>query len=216
MMNSEQGQQSHISKNSRAICVACKRPHSTCICHWVRPQSTAAEVIIVQHPLEVNQAKGSGRLLHLSLSGSVLIIGEVLTDATLALITDPTRQPMLLYPPTDPTGVSISIERQAESSDTPTPDPSALRLIVLDATWRKSRKMLHKNPLLQSLPRLALRDPPPSRYAIRKAHHPHQRSTLEATCEALLQLGEAPAPLQALLSAFDGFVAQQAAFTPPR
>ena len=35
-------------------------------------------------------------------------------------------------------------------------DPSRLRLIVLDGTWRKSRKMLYRNPLLQQLPRLSL------------------------------------------------------------
>ena len=34
--------------------------------------------------------------------------------------------------------------------------PSKLRLIVLDGTWRKSRKMLYLNPSLQLLPRLSL------------------------------------------------------------
>jgi len=48
--------------------------------------------------------------------------------------------------------------------------PAQLRLVVLDATWRKSRKLLHLHPLLQALPRLPLRDPPPSLYRIRKAH----------------------------------------------
>jgi DTW domain-containing protein YfiP len=52
-------------------------------------------------------------------------------------------------------------------------------MVVLDATWRKSRKMLHLNPALQALPRLAcehagfeLPDP--------QGHAPDQLSSLEA------------------------------------
>jgi DTW domain-containing protein YfiP len=88
-------------------------------------------------------------------------------------------------------------------------DPSQLRLIVLDGTWRKSRKILYLNPLLQQLPRLSLRDTPPSHYLIRKAHRPDQLSTLEATCAALIKLEGNAERFQPLLTAFDGFVAQQ-------
>lgn len=88
------------------------------------------------------------------------------------------------------------------------------RLVVLDATWRKSRKMLHLSPALQRLPRLALVDAPQGRYAIRKAHKPGQLSTLEATCAALAQLEGDAARWQPLLDAFDRFVARQQAFVP--
>jgi DTW domain-containing protein YfiP len=84
---------------------------------------------------------------------------------------------------------------------------------VLDATWRKSRKMLHLNPGLQTLPRLALEDVPASAYRIRKAHAPHQLSTLEAVAHALVQL-EGEQVAASLLGSFDAFVAHQAAFAP--
>ena len=87
--------------------------------------------------------------------------------------------------------------------------PSRLRLIVLDGTWRKSRKMLFLSPPLQKLPRLSLRGLPPSNYRIRKARHPDQLSTLEATCAALTQLERQAENFQALLTAFDVFLAQQ-------
>lgn len=190
----------------RPICDRCRRAHSTCICQWVRPQSTAVEIVILQHPLEVGETKGTGRLLHLSLSGSVLIACETLTDAATAIITNPQRQPFLLYPYTAEVSAAPC---DIPASNEPVQRRTGLRLIVLDATWRKSRKMLHLNPLLQSLQRLALHAPPPSRYGIRKSHQPHQLSTLEATCYALLQLGEPPEALQTLLQSFDGFVAQQ-------
>ena len=90
-----------------------------------------------------------------------------------------------------------------------------MRLVVLDGTWRKSRKMLHLNPLLQQLPRLALAQLPASRYRIRKARQLHQLSTLEACCAALAQLQNDAEPFEPLLAAFDGWVAQLLQARPP-
>ena len=71
--------------------------------------------------------------------------------------------------------------------------------------------MLYLNPGLQDLPRLALHDVPASAYRIRKAHAPHQLSTLEAAAVALAQLEGDAGQYRPLLQAFDGFVQQQAA-----
>lgn len=88
-------------------------------------------------------------------------------------------------------------------------EPARLRLVVLDGTWRKSRRMLWANPALQRLPRLALDDVPPSRYAIRKAHAPHQLSTLEAVECALRQLEPGNAAIAALGEAMQAFMEMQ-------
>ncbi len=211
----------------RPQCAICLRAQSACICQWIRPTAHAVEVVILQHPLESGHAKGSARLLHLSLPRSRLVCGEVFDESALhALLhapldgqhadtvpAQPPPQAILLYPDLAPD----------DASDRPAPPPQAiepgpltasarLRLIVLDGTWRKSRKMLYLNPLLQRLPRLALSDPPPSRYLMRKAHGAHQLSTLEATCHALMQLEHDEEKFQPLLTAFDGFVQQQLAF----
>jgi DTW domain-containing protein YfiP len=203
-----------IPNPKRATCATCLRPRQTCICRWIAPLDSAVELVILQHPLEVAQAKGSARLLHLSLAGSTLLAGEVFAvDELNRLLTSGGRTPVLLYP--DPPGdASSGIAPPPALSQELLLTPSKLRLIVLDGTWRKSRKMLCLNPLLHSLPRLALRGMPPSHYRIRKAHAPDQLSTLEAACYALMQLeGNAPKFLP-LLAAFDGFVAQQAEYTP--
>ena len=194
----------------RPACAACQRPEVTCICGLVTLTPHACEVLILQHPLEVHHAKNSARLLHLSLPGSSLVVGEAFDDAALHALMPEPRYTVLLYPPTaceghaapaplDPTQLSI---------------PSKLRLIVLDATWRKSRKMLHRSPALQRLPRLALDAVPQGRYAIRKAHKAGQLSTLEATCAALAQLDGGTARWQPLLAAFERFVARQQEFMP--
>jgi DTW domain-containing protein YfiP len=190
----------------RACCTTCLRAQSACICAWVRPVNVQASLLILQHPLEVANAKNSARLLHLCVAGSVLAVGESFDQAALdALLHADGRRPVLLYPET--AGV-LAVPAGS------LPPPDALRLVVLDATWRKSRKMLHLNPALQGLPRLALQDMPASTYRIRKAHAPDQLSTLEAAAYALGQLGSSMAAVAPLFDTFEGFVQQQAAFVP--
>ena len=189
------------------------------MCQWVRPITHPVEVLVLQHPLEVNQAKGSARLLCMSLPHSRLVTGEAFGEAELHIwLTQPwpgsavdsaPRQPVLLYPAT-PLNPAPSWPL---AGATETTDPRQVRLVVLDGTWRQSRAMLRLNPWLQHLPRLSLDDMPPSRYAIRKAHKPGQLSTLEATCAALAQLEGDGERFTPLLHAFDGFVASQMAFT---
>ena len=193
----------------RPTCAACLRAASACICRWIAPVHAQAALLVLQHPLEVHNAKNSARLLHLSVAGSALAVGEAFDAAQLdALLHADARTPVLLYPDT--------------ASDPLLPAPPAwqalpavqVRLVVLDATWRKSRKMLYLNPALQRLPRLALMDAAPSNYRIRKAHAPHQLSSLEAAALALGQLEGDAGRCQALLDAFGGFVQQQAAYDP--
>ncbi|MFC4930906.1 tRNA-uridine aminocarboxypropyltransferase [Massilia sp. GCM10023247] len=187
----------------RATCAACLRAQPACICRWVAPVQSAAALLILQHPLEVGNAKNSARLLHLSIPGSVLAVGEAFEETELdTLLHAGGRSPVLLYPDS------------ANAAAPALPPAAGLRLVVLDATWRKSRKMLYLNPALQGLPRLALRDMPASSYRIRKAHAPDQLSTLEAAAHALGQVEGDRSRFASLFDAFDGFVEQQAAFVP--
>ena len=203
------------SATKRLACTTCLRPQSACICQWITPIAHQVEVLILQHPLEVGNAKGSARLLHLSLPHSRLQTGEVFAGQSLLTapfgaeaVASSQKHAILLYPDTP--------QDRARGRQPPPPlapallrEPSQLRLIVLDGTWRKSRKMLYLNPQLQQLPRLSLQDMPASHYLIRKGHRPDQLSTLEATCAALAQLEGSVERFQPLLRAFDGFVAQQ-------
>ncbi len=171
------------------------------------------QVLILQHPLEVQNAKGSARLLHLSLPNSRLLTGEQFAPATLAELLAG-KYNVLLYPDT-PGDRSLGIAPPPALDPAILLDPAQLQLVVLDGTWRKSRKMLYVNPLLQQLPRLPLRDMPASHYLIRKAHAPDQLSTLEATSYALMQLEQDAPRFVPLIAAFDGFVAQQLSYVTP-
>ncbi|GAC1323794.1 MAG: DTW domain-containing protein [Collimonas sp.] len=194
----------------RPTCPRCLRPQRNCICGWITPVEQAVDLLILQHPLEVDNAKGSVRLLQLSLARSAVVVGEVFAEQALqALLQTPaTRYTVLLYPDS-PEDKGLNLATPPQLDQALLSDPSQVRLIVLDGTWRKSRKMLYLNPLLQQLPRLSLSNTPASRYLIRKAHSPGQLSTLEAACYALMQLEQNEEKYQPLLTAFSGFVAQQ-------
>jgi len=190
---------------SRPTFPDCLRPARACVCAWRAPIANRVEVLLLQHPMETANAKNTLTLLRLSLARCTVTVGEAFAPQALEqLLHGPlpgSVQPVLLYPATPGT------PRIAPDPGGPPP-----RLVVLDATWRKSRKMLALNPALQALPRLSLSAPPPSQYLIRKAHKPGQLSTLEAVCHALAQLEGDAERYQPLLRAFDGFVAQQLAF----
>ncbi|MBO9538645.1 tRNA-uridine aminocarboxypropyltransferase [Herbaspirillum sp.] len=204
----------------RQLCPRCQRAQTACICHWISPIDHLFDVLVLQHPMEAGNAKNSARLLHLSLPHSRLAVGEVFDPAELqALLHAPSAlprhadagqpvQPVLLYTEDAGTPASSRLDARTLRIDGG-PPMQRLRLVILDGTWRKSRKMLHENPLLQALPRLALQDTPLSQYVIRKAHKPEQLSTLEAAGYALMQLERDSGKYHPLLTAFDGFVLQQ-------
>lgn len=180
----------------RAHCTRCGRPQRACICHWFRPVANEVHLLILQHPDEVHQPKGSAGLLAGSLHSCEVWVGERCDDGRLARWLA-AGDAALLYPPTE--GAAL-VQTPAQ----------VRRLVVLDATWRKSLRMLRGSPLLQTLPRVSLKEVPASRYRIRKARLAHQLSTLEACCQALGELEGQPTRYEALLAAFDGFVAEQA------
>lgn len=196
----------------RKSCPRCLRPSAACICHWICKVNNAPEVLLLQHPLEVNNAKGSARLLDLCLKDSCIVEGEQFDQQLLiSLLQAGGKQAVLLYPETTQNGAQ---DLQYEAPEFVAHDFALanIRLVVIDATWRKSRKMLYLNPSLQQLPRLSLQDMPASHYRIRKAHALDQLSTLEAACYALVQLEQDEDKYQPLLQAFDGFVGQQMEF----
>lgn len=198
----------------RTTCAQCLRPQLTCLCALALPTPHRTEVLVLQHPQEQRQAKNSVALLRLSLARCEVVVGERFAPETLqALLHRPGQDTRLLYP-------------DVPASPAPAAPPATgapLRLVVIDATWRKSLRMLLEHPMLAVLPRLSLDAPPPTRYrAIRAARRPDQVSTLEATVQALAML-EGPAfDGEPLLDAFGRFVAGVAqrqrdrAFSGPR
>jgi DTW domain-containing protein len=179
----------------RQRCARCQRPARTCLCGWVRPTAHTVPLLVLQHPREAGHAKGSLPLLQLSLQHCRVEVGERFETAALQARLG--TGAALLYPGPAATACGDA-------------NPPPTQLVLLDGTWRQTRQLLHLNPLLQQLPRLQLTDLPPSRYCIRRAQRPGQRSTLEAACLALGKIENRTAHYAPLLQAFEGWADQQA------
>ncbi len=189
---------------SRSTCPRCLRPQATCLCALARPTAHRTEVLVLQHPQEQRQAKNSVALLRLSLAHCVVVVGERFAcDDLQALLQRPGHDTWLLYP-------DVPLAPAPLTSGQPVSAP--MRLVVIDATWRKSLRMLIEHPALAALPRVSLDTPDPTRYrAIRAARRADQVSTLEATVQALSMLEGPSFDGTALLGAFEHFVADVAA-----
>ncbi|MGM9481628.1 tRNA-uridine aminocarboxypropyltransferase [Roseateles sp. NT4] len=168
----------------RAVCPRCERPASTCLCATLPARlAVRTELLILQHPAEAGHAKNTAAFLTLGLNPAArLLRGEVFDPALAGPGT------ALLYPGEGSTGTG-PVER----------------LILLDGSWRQSRRLLAANPWLAGLPRVALPEAP-GRYAIRRGHRPGQLSTFEAGLHALALLEGEPKRFEPLWQAFFAFV----------
>ena len=174
----------------RPQCACCQRPQGHCLCPLIPSLASRTSVLILQHPSEAGHALNTARLAALGLVNAQLRIGEVFDD----LPVDDGVDSYLLFP-----------GAQALSLTELGARPEPCRLIVPDGTWRKARKLLHLNPKLAGLPRVALPEGLVSRYRLRKAPSPGALSTLEAIVVALNGL-EGGARFDALLRPFEALI----------
>ena len=183
---------------SRPQCPRCLRPTTHCLCALIPSLDSRTRVLLLQHPSEVSHALNTARLATAGLNNAQLVVGEVFDDLT-TLLNPPGYQARLLFPADD-----------AQPLQVYAPGDLPLLLVVPDGTWRKARKLLHLNPLLAALPRVALADGGISRYRLRKAPGPGALSTVEAIVQAL-QVMEAPASFELLLKPFEALIEGQIA-----
>lgn len=176
---------------SRAYCSHCHLPQSACLCAHVVTQPCPLPVVILQHPLEARHAKSTVPLLRLALPDIRVEVAEQLTPPP----PPPRGDWWLLYPGPQALDLDSEPGRQACSG--------IGGLLVLDGTWRKTRRLLHINPWLSQLPRLSFSQAPEGAYHIRKGPGGQALSTLESVSHVLhcLQPDFITAHLHALLLA---------------
>lgn len=184
---------------SRLRCGRCLRPESHCLCVYATTVANRTRVLILQHPDESKHALNTGRLAVLGLARAELRVGEHFPELTEILSAAATA--FLLFP-----GESAQVP-QPLASDTV---DGVVLLIVPDGTWRKARKILHANPVLNSLPRLSLPVGEPSRYRVRKTSVPAAVSTIEAIQRTLAAL-EPEQDFSPMLRPFEALIEQQIA-----
>jgi len=154
-------------------------------------------VLVLQHPDEARHPLNTARLAVLGLRHAELLIGEHFPE--LAGIIASAEHASLLFPVKDENVLAPAKALGGNGSSL---------LIVPDGTWRKARKIIHANPVLNTLPRFGLPPGEPSEYRVRKASEPAAVSTIEAIVRAL-EILEPRRDFQPLLKPFRVLVEQQ-------
>ena len=153
------------------------------------------EVVVMQHPSEVNHAKNTVRLMQLVIPQMQVFIGEAAEDFTdlQAYLVQANKPVYVIYP-------SDSSQTAAQANA-----PVDAIIILLDGTWRKVYRMLQLNPWLATYPALHLDVNHESQYIIRKAKRSDSLSTLEATA-LLLKALDSSLDTTPLFAAFEAMV----------
>lgn len=181
----------------RARCERCQRPLARCYCAQLSTIDNTLPIWILQHPTEVRHALGTARIAAIGLRDCTLEVSKHV-DANHPFA-NTELAPVLIYPGPS----SRPLQALAHAPRSP--------LLFIDATWRKSRRMLIENPWLEALPRYALPTPPPSHYRIRREPNPEAISTLEAIVHCLGLLEGDDKRYQPLLKQMDRLVDEQIA-----
>jgi len=178
----------------RSTCLRCKRPSSVCYCHTIQLVDNHWPVHILQHRREAKHAIGTSAIAALSLSHCQLQVGESFTLQSMAM---DVSKAVLVYPG-EGAGTLDAVERGAPQT-----------LVFMDASWRKSHRMLMESPELQALPRVGLRLDQASRYRIRKSKFVASLSTVEAIVHCLAFLEQDKKKYLPLLHTMDWMIDKQ-------
>ena len=194
---------------SRLLCQQCHRPRKTCICQFTTQITNNISVIILQHPNEVSQTKGSLTLLANSLSKCTVIVGEDFSENEQLnqLLTTYNKKIYLLYP--HEKAITLALDHTEKgminNQVNNTINTENACLILIDATWKKAYRIFMLSKNLHSLTKLQLPQGFKSYYAIRKTSVSNGLSTLEACCYALSLLEKNETKYQLLIEKFKLF-----------
>jgi DTW domain-containing protein YfiP len=194
---------------TRIYCKTCHRAEAGCICRFVCPVDNQPLVVLLQHPSEVKQSKGTVALLQLSLKRCVVFIGQDFSQHQgLTQIIDQYKNNISLLYPSEQANSLVREHYQ--------PGPSQDQcIILLDGTWKKAYRMYMMSKKLHSIRQVSLPDGMIGQYLIRKTKKNNALSTLEASCYALAIIENVPLKYQHLLNKFVAFNQFQLSFLPP-
>lgn len=198
----------------RQICGHCRQPDFSCFCRWLKPFDPNIDFIILTHPIEHQRRIATGRMSHLSLKNSQMIVGHNYTgnQALDRVLQDSNRHCVMLYP--GRLSQNLTPLSHAERRGL-FPSNKRLTILVVDGTWSTARKMVHLSQNLRSVPRICFTPPAPSNFRVRQQPRAECYSTIEAIHHSLDLLGpafgldELNRPHDALLKVFDNMVNRQ-------
>jgi DTW domain-containing protein len=164
-------------------------------------------VLILQHPNERHKYYSTAKLVTRALSNARILKGVEFDSQHLARAVQG-QHPYLLYPGSESADCK-EVSLDARST-----------IIVVDGTWSEAGKIVYRNPLLKSFPRVSFAEVIESKYRIRKQPKQGCLSTLESLAHLLIRNAVAQGKLEyveryeEMLRVFSKMVDQQISFFP--
>lgn len=156
-------------------CFKCFKPMSACLCKYTEELDTGIKFIFLMHPKEFKkQRTGTGNLSHITLKDSEIIVGlDYANNQRLSqLLNDPQYFPVMMYPGEE----AWTAKREGFKE---TVGNKKLLVLILDATWFCSKKMIEHNPFLLDLPRVSFYGDYRSIFTFKREPRPEYISTIE-------------------------------------
>lgn len=156
-----------------------------CLCSEMPVVTTRLEFLVVRHIREAGKPSNTARLAAAAMPRCRILDygapGRPFDDTPLR------RNAWLLFPP-ELDGNGVETGRHPIVTERTVPLPEAI--VVLDGTWGQARRMSHRIPALDTMPRVGLAAPaqPPER--LRQATTPEGMATIEAMAHLLERLEE--------------------------
>lgn len=184
---------SYSPADSPEHCHRCLLRHSNCLCDEIETIEPAFEVLVIRHTSEIYKPSGTVRLISMALGERCRVEDWDSQMPAFQLQTPIPPRALLLFPPD---GEDLAVYEEAWQQVHEVPQ----MLVVLDGTWRQTRRMLRRIEGLRGLKRLSLPAPAQPGARMRIPPHPWAMPTIEALARAIERLeGDAGVPKAAVL-----------------
>jgi len=163
-----------INSSYREKCLRCFRPVTSCMCKHITKIHTKTRFAILIHPKEFRKIRNNtGRMTHLALPNSLFIMGDDFTNDKQINDLIATHNTYLLYPSDE--SIKLNTEKLVTKNN------KKDLILILDATWPCSRKMIKLSKNLQALPKVSFQTDITSIYQIKSQPQSYCLSTIEST-----------------------------------
>lgn len=176
------------SPQYRELCMTCIQPKFSCYCSYIQKFDAKIDFVILIHPIEVRRRIATGRMSHLVLKNSYLVMGQDYSQNAQVnqLLADPNRHCVILYPGRLSRNISGLTENERENLF---PKHKRLTIFVVDGTWATARRTVRQSQNLHLLPRICFSPAKPSTFRVRKQPNPACYSTIEAIHHTIELIG---------------------------
>lgn len=173
----------------RELCVICLQPKFSCYCEHIQQFNAEIDFVILIHPIEVHRRIATGRMSHLTLKNSHLIMGQDYSENSQVnfLLEDPRRHCVMLYPGRNSDNLTPLSDSERSALF---PVGKRLTIFVIDGTWATARRTVRQSKNLHALPRICFSPEKPSSFRVRKQPHAACYSTIEAIHHTIELVGK--------------------------